>query len=121
MVGSGLFLRSMQNAQQYNPGFESQNLLQMFFDLGALRYDENHGQQFFRDLIERAKSVPGVVDASGSANGVFGGGILATIFREAEQTDPNNRGTLVNLDDVTPGHFEPLIIPLFSVRAFTAF
>src|SRR5258707_12387847 len=111
----------MQNAQQYNPGFESQNLLQMFFDLGALRYDENHGQQFFRDLIERAKSVPGVVDASVSANGVFGGGILATIFREGEQTDPNNRGTRVNLDDVTPGPFETMRIPLLSGRDFTDF
>jgi predicted permease len=121
LVGSGLFLRSMQNAQQYNPGFESQNLFQMLFDLGALRYDENHGQQFFREVIERAKSVPGVANASVSANGVFGGGISATIFREGEQTDPNNRGTLVNFDDVTPGHFETMRIPLLSGRDFTDF
>jgi predicted permease len=121
LVGSGLFLRSMQNAQQFNPGFESQNMFQMLFDLGALRYDENHGQQFFRDVIERAKTVPGVVNASVSANGVFGGGISATIFREGEQTDPNNRGTLVNLDEVTPGHFDTMRIPLLSGRDFTDF
>jgi predicted permease len=121
LVGSGLFLRSMQNAQQFNPGFESQNMFQMLFDLGALRYDENHGQQFFRDVIDRAKTVPGVVNASVSANGVFGGGISATVFREGEQTDPNNRGTLVNLDDVTPGHFDTMRIPLLSGRDFTDF
>ena len=121
LVGSGLFLRSMQNAQQFNPGFESQNLFQMAFDLGALRYDENHGQQFFRDVIERAKTVPGVASASVSANGIFGGGISATVFREGEQTDPNNRGTLVNLDEVTPGHFETMRIPLLSGRDFTDF
>jgi len=121
LVGSGLFLRSMQNAQQYNPGFESQNLFQMFFDLGALRYDENHGQQFFRDVIESAKTVPGVVNASVSANGVFGGGISATVFREGEQTDPNNRGTLVNLDEVTPGHFDTMRIPFLGGRDFTDF
>jgi putative ABC transport system permease protein len=121
LVGSGLFLRSMQNAQQFNPGFESQNLLQMNFDLGALRYDADHGQQFFRDAIERAKTVPGVVSASVSSNGVFGGGISATIFREGEQTDPNNRGTLVVFDDVTPGHFETMRIPLISGRDFTDF
>jgi predicted permease len=121
LVGSGLFLRSMQNAQQYNPGFESQNLLQMNFDLGALRYDADHGQQFFRDAIERAKTVPGVVSASVSSNGVFGGGLAGTIFREGEQTDPNNRGTLVNFDDVTPGHFETMRIPLISGRDFTDF
>jgi predicted permease len=121
LVGSGLFLRSMQNAQQFNPGFESQNVFQMAFDLGALRYDENHGQQFFRDVIERAKTVPGVASASVSANGIFGGGISATVFREGEQTDPNNRGTLVNLDEVTPGHFETMRIPLLSGRDFTDF
>jgi predicted permease len=121
LVGSGLFLRSMQNAQQYNPGFESQNLLQMNFDLGALRYDADHGQQFFRDAIERAKTVPGVVSASVSSNGVFGGGLAGTIFREGEQTDPNNRGTLVNFDDVTPGHFETMRIPLISGRDLTDF
>jgi predicted permease len=119
LVGSGLFLRSMQNAQQFNPGFESQNLFQMLFDLGALRYNEDHGQQFFRDVIERAKTVPGVVNASVSANGVFGGGISATVFREGEQTDPNNRGTLVNLDEVTPGHFDTMRIPLLGGRDFT--
>src|SRR6267378_914715 len=121
LVGSGLFLRSMQNAQKFNPGFESQNLLQMNFDLGALRYDADHGQQFFRDAIERAKTVPGVVSASVSSNGVFGGGFAGTIFREGEQTDPNNRGTLVNFDDVTPGHFETMRIPLLSGRDFTDF
>jgi predicted permease len=121
LVGSGLFLRSMQNAQQFNPGFDSQNLLQMNFDLGALRYDEDHGQQFFRDVIERAKTVPGVADASVSSNGIFGGGIAGTVFREGEQTDPNNRGTLVNFDDVMPGHFATMRIPFLSGRDFTDF
>ena len=121
LVGSGLFLRSMQNAQQYNPGFDSQNLFQMNFDLGALRYDADHGQQFFRDVIERAKTVPGVAGASVSSNGIFAGGISATIFREGEQTDPNNRGTLVVLDQVTPGHFETMRIPLLGGRDFTDF
>src|SRR5580692_3824358 len=90
LVGSGLFLRSMQNAQLYNPGFESQNLFQFNFDLGALRYDSDHGQQFFRDAIERAKTVPGVVNATVASNGLLGGGIAGTIFREGEQADPNN-------------------------------
>jgi predicted permease len=121
LVGSGLFLRSMQNAQQFNPGFESQNLFQLLFDVGALRYDADHGQQFFREVIERAKSVPGVVDASVSSNGVFGGGIAGTIFREGEQTDPNKGGTLVNFDDVTPGHFVTMRIPLLRGRDFTDF
>jgi predicted permease len=121
LVGAGLFLRSMQRAQEINPGFESKNLFQYGFDLGALRYDPDHGQQFFRDAIERAKSVPGVADAAVSSNGLIGGGFLGTMFREGEQTDPNNRGTLITLNDVSPGFFSTLHIPILSGRDFNDF
>jgi putative ABC transport system permease protein len=121
LVGAGLFLRSMQNAQKINPGFESKNLFQFFFDLGALRYDEGHGQQFIRDAIERAKSVPGVADATVSSGGVFGGGILGTVFREGEQSNPNDRGTLVNLDDIAPSFFNTMRISLLRGRELNDF
>lgn len=121
LIGAGLFVRSMQHAQELDPGFDAKDLFQMQFDLGTLRYDTDHGQQFFRDLIERAKSVPGVVNASVSSDGIFGGTIAGTVFREGEQTDPNNRGMLVQFDDVSPGHFETLRIPLRSGRDFNDF
>jgi putative ABC transport system permease protein len=121
LIGAGLFLRSMQKAQEINPGFESKNLFQYNFDLGALRYEPEHGQQFFRDAAERAKSVPGVADATVSSNGIFGGGFAGTIFREGEQADPNNRGTLVGFDDVMPGYFAAARIPTISGRDFTDF
>ena len=121
LVGAGLFLRSMQRAQQISPGFETKNLFQYNFDLGALRYTPDHGQQFFREAIERSKSVPGVADAAVSSNGMIGGGLSGTIFREGEQTDPNNRGTLVTLNSVTPGFFATARIPLISGRDFNDF
>jgi putative ABC transport system permease protein len=124
LIGAGLFLRSMQRAQAINIGFEATNLFEYNVDLGALRYEPEHGQQFFRETLERIKTVPGVADATISANGVLGGGnggISGTIFREGEQTDPNNRGTLVVLDDVMPGYFSALHIPTLSGRDFSDF
>jgi predicted permease len=124
LIGAGLFLRSMQRAQEINIGFEAKNLFMYNFDLGALRYEPEHGQQFFRDALERVKSVPGVADATVSSNGILGGGnggISGTVFREGEQTDPNNRGTLVNFDDVMPGYFAALHIPTLSGRDLTDF
>lgn len=38
LVGAGLFVRSMQNAQRVDPGVESRNLFVFAFDLGALHY-----------------------------------------------------------------------------------
>jgi putative ABC transport system permease protein len=121
LVGAGLFARSMQYAQRMNPGFDAKNLCQMRFDLGTLRYDADHGQQFFRQAIERAKSVPGVVTASVSSDGIFSGTIAGTVFREGEQADPNNRGTLVSFDDISPGHFDTLRVSLLEGRDFTDF
>jgi len=121
LIGAGLFLRSMQKAQEINPGFESKNLFQYNFDLGALRYTPDHGQQFFRDAVEHAKSVPGVADATVSSDGILNGGFVGTVFREGEQSDPNNRGTLVGFDDVLPGYFAALHIPTISGRDFTDF
>ena len=121
LIGAGLFLRSLQRAQQLDPGFEAKNLFQLQFDLATLRYDSDRGQQFIRDLIERAKSVPGVVNASVSSDGIFAGTFRGAILREGEQVDPNNRGVFVQVDNVSPGHFETLHTRLVAGRDFNDF
>src|SRR5256885_1268559 len=119
LVGAGLFIRSMQNAQRVDPGFESKNLFVMGFDLGALHYDEGRGQQFFRAVIERAKTSPGVEAATVASNFPLGGGFLRTIFPEGQDEASGYRGTLTQLDDVAPNYFQTLRIPLLSGREFT--
>lgn len=119
LVGAGLFVRSMQNAQQIDPGFESKNLFVFGFDLGALHYDEGRAQQFFRAAIERAKSLPGVESATIASNFPLGGGFLRTVFPEGQDETSGYRGTLTQLDDVAPNFFEALRIPLLQGRVFT--
>ena len=118
MIGAGLFIRSMQNAQKIDPGFESKNLFMMAFDLGALHYSDGRGMQFFRDAIERAKASPGVANAAVAANFTIGGGFARTIFPEGENEGTGYRGTLTELDDVTPEFFDTLRIPLLEGRVF---
>jgi putative ABC transport system permease protein len=124
LIGAGLFVRSMQNAQRTNLGFESQNLFAMAFDLGALHYDEGRGQQFFRDAIERAKTSPGVADVTVASNLPLGGGLGGfaglgrTVFPEGQSETSGYRGTLTELDDVAPNYFETLHIPLIAGRTF---
>jgi predicted permease len=120
LVGAGLFIRSMQNAQRIDPGFESTNLFMFNFDLGALHYDEGHGQQFFRAAIERAQASPGVQSATiADAPPLVGaGGFSRTIFPEGQDETTAYRGTLTQLNNIAPNFFETLRIPLLAGREF---
>jgi predicted permease len=121
LVGAGLFIRSMENAQSIDPGFESTRLFVMGFDLGALHYDEGRGQQFFRDSIERATHSPGVQAATIASNPLLGGGLLRTVFPEGHDEASGYRGTLTLLDNVSPSYFNTVRIPLKQGRAFNDF
>ena len=118
LIGAGLFIRSMQNAQRIDLGFESEKLFMMAFDLGALHYEEGQGQQFFRAAVERAKATPGVEGATVASNFPLGGGLARTVFPEGQDEASGYRGTLTELDDVTPSYFETLRIPLVRGRVF---
>jgi predicted permease len=116
LVGAGLFIRSMRQAQRVDPGFESRNLFMMAFDLGAMHYDEERAQQFFRLAVERAAATPGVKSATIASNFPLGGGFARTVFPEGQDETTGFRGTLTQLDDVSPAFFETLRIPLLKGR-----
>src|ERR1700736_6221330 len=118
LVGAGLFLHSMQNAQKTNLGFESKNLLAMNFDLGALHYEEGGGQQFYRAAIEKVKNSPGVASVTIASNAPIGGGFSRTVFPEGQDEASGNRGTLTAVNDIMPNYFETLRIPVLRGRAF---
>jgi predicted permease len=119
LVGAGLFLHSMQNAQKTDLGFESKNLLAMNFDLGALHYEEGRGQEFYRAAIEKVTNSPGVASASIASNFPIGGGFLRTVFPEGRDETSGYRGTLTLVDDVTPNYFDTTRIPVLKGRTFT--
>jgi len=119
LVGAGLFIRSMRDAQAMDPGFESKNLFMMAFDLGALHYEEGRGQQFLRAAVERANATPGVKSATIASNFPLGGGFARTVFPEGQDETTGYRGMLTQLDDITPGYFDTLRIPLIKGRVFS--
>jgi predicted permease len=119
LVGAGLFIRSMQNAQRVDPGFESKNLFVFAFDLGALHYEEGRGQQYFRAAIERARTSPGVQSATIASNFPLGGGLARTVFPEGQDEASGYRGTLTVLNDIAPNFLATLRVPLLSGREFT--
>jgi predicted permease len=121
LVGSGLFVRSMQAAQNIDLGFDSKHIGFVGLNPGAQKYDMARGLQLYRDAIMRAKGVPGVAGAAVATVVPFGGGILLTVFPEGQQQNPNYRGTLTLFNDVSPGYFQTMRIPVTGGRDFTEF
>jgi predicted permease len=64
LISAGLFIRSTRNAQEMNPGFESKRIMLASVDVGLQGYDETKGRGFFKQIVERIKSWPGVEGAS---------------------------------------------------------
>src|SRR5215813_4779939 len=53
LVGSGLCLRSLLNAQSIDIGFETGNRITATIDLSSLGYSEAQGRAFYDNLLER--------------------------------------------------------------------
>ena len=120
LVGAGLLIRSFMRLQQFDLGFNPDNLLTMRIQLPGSKYRE--GKQvasFYQQLLERLGTVPGVHSV----------GAISDIFL----TDtPNSTGFTIEgrpvavgaeaievpLDSVSPSYFRVMGIPLLSGREF---
>jgi putative ABC transport system permease protein len=69
LAGAGLMIQSFQCLQQAKLGFRPDRLLTMHMDLSPFRYREYQQRVVFVDrVIERLKSVPGIVSAGITTN-----------------------------------------------------
>jgi macrolide transport system ATP-binding/permease protein len=120
LIGGGLVLRTLQQLQTMNPGFNPQNALIMSFDVGLQGYDRAHGEQFYRHLVERVESLPGVkstaitsyIPLSLNYNS-------STIFVEGQPAERGANVPTAMVGQVGPRYFETLATPLLEGREFT--
>src|SRR5690348_6861867 len=118
LAGAGLFIHSLRNAQQIDPGFEVQHEITMFVNLGAAQYQQPQAEAFHRDVVERLETLPVVARASVADSAPFSGGLQRTTFTDGvDITDPRN-GKLTPLIAVAPGFFKTAGIALLSGRTF---
>ncbi|HVC19708.1 MAG TPA: ABC transporter permease [Vicinamibacterales bacterium] len=121
LVGSGLFLRSLHNAQQINPGFRTGHLALVTFNVQAQGYSQPRGEAFYRQVLDRVQGLPGVRRASLSTMlPLSGGGFMRSVFIEGQAAPPGGNGVLVLTNTVTPGYFETMGIRLRTGRMFAS-
>ncbi|MGH9791123.1 MAG: ABC transporter permease, partial [Candidatus Acidiferrales bacterium] len=119
LVGAGLFLRSLQKAQQIDPGFETQSMMLLSFDVSGEGMNMARGQEFFKQAVERVRELPMVRAASVASTPLMGGFFARTVFPEGVDTNDRRSGKLTNLNQVDPNFFEATGIPIVRGRGFT--
>lgn len=121
LVGAGLLVRSFQNLQQVDLGFEPAGVLSMQLQLPAVRYQEGVDRRaFFASLEEQLSSIPGA-EAVGSISSLPLSGFDGDTNFFVEGAAPPRPGLepSVWLRRVTPGYFDAIGLQVVSGRAFS--
>jgi predicted permease len=121
LVASGLFMRSLARAKSIDLGFNPQNVLNVGLDPGLQGYDQPRAEAFFRDLLRRAKSLPGVNSASIAFTvpmNYYSTG--SQVYAEGQATvAPDRKTPDAGYNVVSPDYFSTMQIPILEGRAFT--
>jgi predicted permease len=120
LIGTGLFLRSLRQAEQIDPGFAADRLLVLSVNPGAEGYDDRRALDYCRRAAERAAAVPGVRAAALGINRPLEQGLGGRFFIEGRQSPSPRDGAGVRTTAVDPAYFAALGIPVLRGRAFTA-
>ena len=121
LVSAGLCVRSLEKLQRVDPGFEPSRVLLMSFDLGLNNYSEARGRAFYDQLLERARTLPGVEAAGLVWNTPLSGGSPGMSINRVEgyEKGPEER-LAAGFNSVSPGYFRTLNVPLLRGRDFDA-
>ncbi len=116
LIGSGLLIRSFLGVRAIDPGFSASNLLTAETELAGARYSESSERiRFYSNLLDEARSIPGVLSAGLINNLPIRS--PRNIFHAFVPDEPESDRS-VFLRAVMPGYFETMRIRLLSGRDF---
>lgn len=119
LIGAGLFLLSLRNAQQTDPGFDTHNLGMLSFDLGSLNYEPARVKEFQRRALEVTKATPGVQAATlSNAVPLLFGGFGRSVFPEGTDPNANRNGMFGQVASVSHEYLEVMRIPILRGQNF---
>lgn len=119
LVAAGLFLQSLKNLKELNPGFDTGHLLAFGVEPTLNTYNVDSTRQYYRRLGDALRALPGVESAGLAVIPVLAGNewdnwvtVEGYTAKQGETVDPH-------MQFCTPGFFEALKIPILMGRGFT--
>ena len=119
LVGAGLMMKSLLRLLQTNVGFNTENLLTMRIVLPPAKYPEAPQVfNFYTQLQERVRSLPGVVGAGTVDILPLNGGNTTRFNVDGDPLPPPGKETEANVRVVNEHYFQTIGVPLLSGRLF---
>jgi len=120
LVGAGLLIRSFASLQKVDVGFNPRNVLTAEFQIPGTKYsDDAKKRNFFRELIDRVQTIPGVTSAAAVRSlPLTGSGWQPVMAMEGREVRKVADGAVVEAAVATPGYFHTMGIPLVAGREF---
>ncbi len=119
LIVAGLFTRSLGRAQSIKLGFDPSHVVNFAMDPGEIGYSETQGREFYKTLLDRLRSMPGVVSASTASSAPMGYyNSVDSLEIEGHQPPPGQPVPASNYNAISGDYFQTLGIPLVSGRMF---
>jgi predicted permease len=120
LICAGLFVKSLVNVSRVNLGLNVENVVTFSISPERNGYTRVQSHQFFERIRETVASVPGVTGVTESLVGLlqgnsWGNDVEVDGWKSGPDIDSNSR-----MNEVGPGYFKTLGIPVLSGREFTA-
>lgn len=119
LITAGLTVRSLRHAELLGPGFDPDSALTMSVDLALQGYDEKKGENFYQQVAERVRVLPGVKAAGLVRSLPLSLDQNTTSAYPEGQPQPQPEDMPVAIyDSVSPQYFRAMGIPLVAGRDF---
>ncbi len=119
MFGAGLFVRTLENLENLDPGFDRKSVLTFDIDATKSGYKGPAVARLYKEVVDRIEAIPGVRSASLSQMAPItgGGGWDNSVWVQGYTPRPDEN-TTVYLNSVSPKYFETVGTPLLLGRDF---
>jgi len=121
LSGAGLLIRSFVQLVNVNPGFQADRLLVARIALGDEYREDNRQVNYFRELTNRLKSLPGVNEAGAATvlpMNPFGIDFDVPYHRAEQAEPPRSAAPKAKFRAATPEYFRAIGIPINKGRGF---
>jgi predicted permease len=123
LAGTGIFLTSLRQLQQVDPGFRAEGVLTGSITFSGSDYRDNTVKRaaFVNDVLSRLQQQPGVIAVAASSFVPFSGTCCwsGTFSIKEKPTREGEPGPHANMQAVSPGYLSAMQIPLIQGRWFT--